>query len=118
MTLRRMVVVRSPSTNNRPEIRISNSFLLLTGFKVGTPIEVCYQQDRIIITKLSTQHAKLQKPVNPLTVSAASGQASAGACDGHAERAQPSATNTTEALPNAVQPAGYLLAGHYNHVGT
>lgn len=65
MTLRHMVVVRSPSTDNRPEIRISNSFLLLAGFKIGTPIEVCYQQDRLIITKLNNHHAILNTTEAP-----------------------------------------------------
>lgn len=71
MTLRNMVVVRSPSTDNRPEIRISNSFLLLSGFKVGTPIEVCYQQGRIIITKLNNQHAIRSNTEAPKPVSSA-----------------------------------------------
>ena len=49
MTVRRMVVVRSPGTDRRPEIRISNTWLLLAGFVVGTPIEVFYNRGVITI---------------------------------------------------------------------
>lgn len=49
---RRMVVVRAPSTNNKPMIRISNNLLVHVGFTIGTPIEVIYERGIITIKKL------------------------------------------------------------------
>lgn len=52
MTTRRMVIVRAPGTDRNPMVRITNSFLERSGFKVGTPIEVSYQRGLITIKKL------------------------------------------------------------------
>ncbi len=71
MTVRRMKVVRSPGSETRPEIRISNSWLFPAGFGVGTPIEVTYQKDKIIIRKLEDKHESnfLQgQPAGPIPI--------------------------------------------------
>lgn len=68
--IRKMSVVRQPSTNNKPMIRLSgNSFLTGAGFGViGTAIEVSYYPDKIIINKLENQNDyKLQ--VSPFPTS-------------------------------------------------
>lgn len=49
---RAMVVVRAPSTNNKPMIRITNELVSTSGFDIGTAILVSYQRDIITITKL------------------------------------------------------------------
>ena len=54
MTVRRMTVVRAPSTNGKPMIRIVNNLLAKAGFEIGTPVEVTYQ--RGIITIKKTHH--------------------------------------------------------------
>ncbi len=52
---RAMVVVRAPSTNDKPMIRITNELIKTVGFDVGTAIRVSYQRDIITITKLTNQ---------------------------------------------------------------
>lgn len=49
--IRKMLVVRTPCTNSRPMIRISNQMLADMGFEIGMVIEVSYDQDIIIIKK-------------------------------------------------------------------
>ena len=52
---RAMVVVRAPSTTDKPMIRIINELIKTVGFDVGTAILVSYQRDIITITKLTNQ---------------------------------------------------------------
>lgn len=52
MTVRQMIVVRAPGTNSNPMIRVSNSYLVLAGFIVGTQFEITYQSGLITIRKL------------------------------------------------------------------
>lgn len=53
---RRMTVVRAPSSNGKAMIRLINNLLPKTGFEIGTPIEVSYEQGEITITKLEKTH--------------------------------------------------------------
>lgn len=63
MIKRQMSVVRAPSTNGKPMLRIVNNLLTKAGFEIGTPIEVTYRRGRISIKKLEKQnHEHLQKP--------------------------------------------------------
>lgn len=62
MTVRRMVIVRAPGTQKNPMVRISNSFLVLAGFKIGTPIEISYQQSVITIKKLDSSYEHCNLP--------------------------------------------------------
>lgn len=60
---RRMSVVRCPSTDRKPMIRISNKFLENFDFRISDSIEINYQLGKITIVKLQNQHDyKLQKP--------------------------------------------------------
>ncbi|OGI15745.1 MAG: hypothetical protein A2878_02980 [Candidatus Moranbacteria bacterium RIFCSPHIGHO2_01_FULL_54_31] len=68
MIVRRMTVVRAPSTNGKPMIRLINNLLTKAGFEIGTPIEVTYQRGIITIKKLDEHHEyNLQKP-RPFTL--------------------------------------------------
>ncbi len=49
MIERRMTVVRAPSTNGKPMIRLINNQLTKAGFEIGTPITVIYQRGIITI---------------------------------------------------------------------
>ena len=49
MTLRKMVVVRAPSTTNCPMVRIANRTLQLHGFVIGAALEVVYEQNIITL---------------------------------------------------------------------
>ena len=112
MTVRRMVVVRSPGTETRPEIRISNSWLLLAGFTVGASIEVAYQKNKIIITKIETNHEhNLQKPKRPFSVptAQASGATAPRESDGHAERGASDTASITQALYGPASPTCFVL---------
>ena len=51
--IRRMSVVRTPGTEDRPMIRIANRFLSDAGFEIGGTVEVHYQNGVIIIKKLN-----------------------------------------------------------------
>ena len=57
MEKRKMTVVYAPGVRSykvqQPMIRITNKFLLSSGFHVGDPIEVMYQRGIITITKLA-----------------------------------------------------------------
>jgi hypothetical protein len=50
--IRHMVVVRTPGTNNKPMIRISNELLANAGFNIGTQIEITYERGNITIKKI------------------------------------------------------------------
>ncbi len=50
---RRMLVVRTPGTDNKPMIRIANRFLSDAGFTIGSTVEVLYRRGVIIIKKLN-----------------------------------------------------------------
>ena len=75
MTVRKMLIVRAPGTDRNPMLRISNSFLLLAGFKVGTAIEVSYQPGLITIKKISNHdyHSTKVSAPKPRTSPAAPG---------------------------------------------
>ena len=50
---RRMSVVRSPGTTEKPMIRIANNFLVDADFSIGNTVEVSYDQSIIIIKKIN-----------------------------------------------------------------
>jgi len=58
MTLlsRKMSVVRTPGTNDKPMIRIANKFLADANFSIGSTVEVSYERNIIIIKKLNKQY--------------------------------------------------------------
>ena len=58
MIKRQMTVVRAPSTNGKPMIRIVNNLLTKAGFEIGTPIEVTYGRGFITIKKLNEHHER------------------------------------------------------------
>lgn len=63
MQTRRMIVTYKPGANGylfkssihvgmqKPMLRITNRFLLSSGFRVGDPVEVAYENNIITITK-------------------------------------------------------------------
>ena len=53
--VRKMSVVRTPGTGDKPMIRIANRFLLDYGFKIGSTVEVSYQPG-VIIIKLNKKY--------------------------------------------------------------
>lgn len=65
---RRMRVIRAPSTDREPMIRIKNKFLENFGFPLGAKIEVTYQLGTIIINKINNEHINTLQ-INPLAVS-------------------------------------------------
>jgi len=54
--IRKMSVTRTPGTDKTPMVRITNNLLTKTGFTLGTHIEVSYEQNIIIIKKLTHEH--------------------------------------------------------------
>jgi hypothetical protein len=63
MTLRRMTVVRAPSTNGKPMIRIVNNQLTKVGFEIGTPITVTYEWGIITIKKINHENRLLAQKI-------------------------------------------------------
>jgi len=115
MTLRKMVVVRAPSTTNCPMVRIANRTLQLHGFVIGAVIEVAYEQN--IITLRILDHAnKLQKPSSPVALSTASSEAGAGEGDEYAGRRKPDTADVTKAVSAQSQPMRFVLSGHWSNV--
>ena len=76
MIERRMTVVRAPSTNGKPMIRIVNNELTKAGFEIGTSITVAYERGIITIKKINHENRLLPKAL-PITDS------DGGAEDGH-----------------------------------
>ena len=59
--IRRMSVVRTPGTEDKPMIRIANRFLSDAGFKIGSTVEVSYQSGVIIIKKLNEHESNIHE---------------------------------------------------------
>src|SRR3989338_3113863 len=116
MTLRKMVVVRAPSTNNCPMVRIANRMLKLHGFAIGVPIEVAYEQN-VITLRIIENANKLQTPRSPVAIPAASSQADAGKRDGHAGRTKSDSADATKTMPSPIRPLRWVLSGHWSHGG-
>ena len=53
MTARQMTIVRAPSTNNTPMLRIVNKTLRAMGFDIGTAVAVSYRPGVIVIKKVT-----------------------------------------------------------------
>src|SRR3989344_1459996 len=98
MTLRKMTVVRAPSTTNCPMVRIANRTLQLHGFVIGAALEVAYEQN-IITLRILDHENTIQRPRSPVAIPAASvtsGETGAGKVVGHARRAEPCAIDTSQ----------------------
>ena len=120
MTVRRMAVVRAPSTNGKPMIRIVNNLLTKAGFEIGTPFEVTYEQNIITLKIIDHATYKLQKPSSPVAIPAASvtsGEAGAGKVAEYARRAEPCEIAPGPTVSGTIQPMCYVLTGswHYGH---
>ncbi|HEY4498479.1 MAG TPA: hypothetical protein VJH94_00265 [Candidatus Paceibacterota bacterium] len=109
-----MAVVRAPSTNGKPMIRIVNNLLTKAGFEIGTPIEVVYQQNIITLRILENANT-IQKPPGPVAISTASGEAGAGEGNEYAGRTQSNPTDARKVVPSPLQPLRYVFSGHWNH---
>jgi len=115
MTVRRMAVVRAPSTNGKPMIRIVNNLLAKAGFEIGTPIEVVYQQNIITLRILENANT-IQKSPSPVAISAASvtpGESGAGEVARHERRTKSCALDTSKTVPSPIRPFRWILSGHY-----
>ena len=59
---RKMSVVRTPGTDNKPMIRIANNFLAGADFSIGSTVEVSYGHNIIIIKKITKhEHNNIQE---------------------------------------------------------
>ncbi len=120
MTVRRMAVVRAPSTNGKPMIRIVNNLLTKAGFEIGAHFEVVYQQNIITLRILENANT-IQKSPSPVAISAASvtpGESGAGEVAGHAGRGKSDSVDATKAVSAQPQPLCYVLSGHWSNVRT
>jgi len=58
-----MVISRAPGTDDTPMLKIANRLLESMQFPINSKVEVIYQEGKITINKLQSQHDyKLQEP--------------------------------------------------------
>ena len=120
MTVRRMVVVRTPGTTDTPCIRISNRMLeAVSKLAVGTPIEVIYRKDEITIRKVNDHYEpnNLQgKPVCPVSHPAPTfGAACAEEGAGHPRGGTSHSGGSPEPMRD-VRALRYVLRGHWSPI--
>lgn len=118
---RHMRVVRLPGSLDKPMIQISNSVLEDMGFEMGAKIEVHYQENLIVIRKITNYEPNnVQNQTNPVTNPAGPGApsaADAGESHEHERERGPSrAKSVAETLREPTTPMRFVLRGQWSVV--
>lgn len=107
MTVRTMVVVRSPGTDATPMLKVANRLPQVYGFDIGAAIEVTYQPGIINVRLIDTNHAdSIQTP--PLVSRGTKAKLIRHTAD------RPSGAGADTAALGLL-PAGYISRGGYGY---